>query len=81
MGDVGEYIASMATAARKASVTLRVLSAEAKNRALGSIGTALDARRDRLAAANARDLERGKAAGLSAAMLDRLEASRAANVA
>jgi glutamate-5-semialdehyde dehydrogenase len=72
MGDVGEYISAMATAAQKASVTLRVLSAEAKNRALGSIGTALDARRDRLADANARDLERGKAAGLSAAMLDRL---------
>jgi glutamate-5-semialdehyde dehydrogenase len=76
MADVGEYIASMAAAAQRASVTLRVLSAEAKNRALGSIAASLDARRDRLAAANARDLERGKAAGLSAAMLDRLTLTR-----
>ena len=72
MGDVGQYISSMAAAAQKASVSLRVLSAEAKNRALGSIAEFLDGRRDRLAAANARDLERGKAAGLSSAMLDRL---------
>ena len=60
MAGVEEYVASLAAAAHTASVSLRSLSAQAKNTALASIAGSLEARRDRLAEANGRDLERGK---------------------
>jgi glutamate-5-semialdehyde dehydrogenase len=72
MSSLSEYIAGMAADARKGSIALRGLSAEAKNAALRAMAAAIDARRDALKSANARDLERGKTAGLSRAMLDRL---------
>jgi glutamate-5-semialdehyde dehydrogenase len=72
MSDLKSYIEGMARAAKTASAQLRTLSAEAKNRALLSMASSVDARRAAVMAANARDLERGKKVGLSAAMLDRL---------
>jgi len=72
MADLQHYIESLAAAARKASVGLRTLTASTKNAALMAMAQSLDGRRELLAAANARDLERGRKAGLSSAMLDRL---------
>ena len=72
MADLGEYIKGMARAARAASVSLRTMNAQQKNKALAAIAAAIDASRSSIREANARDLERGKAAGLSVAFLDRL---------
>src|SRR5208337_1774507 len=72
MADLQHYIETLAAAARKASVGLRTLTASTKNAALAAMAQSLDGRRELLAAANARDLERGRKAGLSGAMLDRL---------
>jgi glutamate-5-semialdehyde dehydrogenase len=72
MAELKLYIETLATAARRASVRLRTLTAAAKNTALMSMAQSLDARRDQIKGANARDLERGRKAGLSGAMLDRL---------
>lgn len=73
MGDIREYVTGMARAAKKASASLRTLSAEAKNAALASMAAAIGQRRAAIAAANARDLEKGRTAGLSKPVLDRLE--------
>jgi glutamate-5-semialdehyde dehydrogenase len=72
MAELGDYIESMAAAAKKASAGLRLLSAERKNAALMSMAEAIDADRPRIREANARDLERGRKAGLTSALLDRL---------
>jgi len=72
MEGLREYIDTMVRAAKAASVGLRTLSARSKTAALGAMASAIDADRAAIGAANARDLERGKAEGLSAAMLDRL---------
>ena len=55
-----------------AAAELALASTATKNRALAAIATALRARRAELLAANARDMEAGRAKGLSGAMLDRL---------
>jgi glutamate-5-semialdehyde dehydrogenase len=49
-----------------------VLSADAKNRALAAVADCIRERAPAILAANGRDVERGRTAGLSAAMLDRL---------
>lgn len=59
-------------AARRAARRLAVLDTETKNRALQSIAEQLTARQDAILEANARDVEAGRAAGLSEAMIDRL---------
>ena len=72
MSDLESYVVSMARAARAASVRLRDLSAETKNSALRAMGQAIDRERAAVKSANARDLDGGRKAGLSSAMLDRL---------
>jgi glutamate-5-semialdehyde dehydrogenase len=72
MSDLHGYIVTLARAAKKASVGLRILSADAKNAALKAIAESIDARRAAIRAANAKDVERGTKAGLSSAMVDRL---------
>jgi glutamate-5-semialdehyde dehydrogenase len=72
MSDLHAYIDRLVQGARAAARELRTLSASTKNAALAAMGSAIDAERASIREANARDLERGKAAGLSAAMLDRL---------
>jgi glutamate-5-semialdehyde dehydrogenase len=72
MSDLQAYVVGLADAARTASRGLRMLSADAKNRALAAVADRIRERSPAILAANARDLERGRAAGLSAAMLDRL---------
>jgi glutamate-5-semialdehyde dehydrogenase len=70
--DLKEYVHGVALAAKRASATLRSLSAETKNRAILAMAEAIDTGRGDVREANARDVQRGKAAGLSAAFLDRL---------
>ena len=62
-------------AAREAARRLSVASAQEKNRALEAIAQALVARQDEVLCANAADLEAGKEAGLTQALLDRLALS------
>jgi glutamate-5-semialdehyde dehydrogenase len=72
MIDLPAYVTGLADAAQAAARVLRTLSADAKNRALAAVADRIRERSPAILAANARDLERGRAAGLSAAMLDRL---------
>jgi len=59
--------------AKEAAHALSRLSEEEKNRILLSMADEIDARKADLQAANVSDLEAGREAGLSAALLDRLE--------
>lgn len=59
--------------ARAASRLMAAADTRAKNKALLATAGAIDAARSTLAEANARDLAAGRAKGLDAAMLDRLE--------
>ncbi len=70
--DITAYIRQTAEAAKKASIALRGLSAKSKNAALASIADSIRGKTAAIKEANARDLERGRKAGLSAAFLDRL---------
>ena len=56
-----------------AARALARLSSRRKNAILEAMADELDARRDLIKTANAKDMEAGHAAGLSAAMLDRLQ--------
>ena len=58
--------------ARAAARQLRQCTAEQKNAGLRSMADELVAAQDAILSANAKDLEKAKAAGLSAAMMDRL---------
>src|SRR5438045_1944677 len=58
--------------ARRAARTLALAPTERKNAALDAIATALLERADEVLAANAIDVERGRAAGLSASLIDRM---------
>lgn len=75
MEDIRSYVRAIAQAAKKASVSLRSLTAESKNQALRAMAAAIDARRAEIKAANARDVERGRASGVPSAFLDRLTLS------
>ena len=59
-------------AARAASRRLSTYTTDAKNAALRRIAAALEARIDAVMAANAQDMDDGRAKGLTPAMLDRL---------
>lgn len=70
--DIEKHITEMARRAKEASRTLATCSAAVKNQALLRMAERLDAAREEIKAANAQDLEAGREAGLSDAMLDRL---------
>ncbi|ERS82365.1 MULTISPECIES: glutamate-5-semialdehyde dehydrogenase [unclassified Halomonas] len=70
--DIDAYMTRLGQAAREAATTLRRTPTGAKNAALLAMAEALEAARGEVLAANARDLERGRAGGLDAALLDRL---------
>ena len=72
MEDLRQYVTGMARAAKKASASLRTLSAAVKNAALAAMAKAIDERRPAIIEANARDLAKGRKAGLSKPVLDRL---------
>ena len=70
--DVRDYVRARAQRARVAAGELVRLSADEKNVALERVAAALEARRDAIASANARDVAQAKAAGLAEALVDRL---------
>lgn len=63
---------AMGKAAREASYALAVAPTALKNDALLAMADELEAQQDVILAANAKDIEAGRAAGLTDAMLDRL---------
>ena len=70
--DVRRLMQALGERARAAARTLAALPTAAKDAALAAIADALEADTDAILTANARDLERGREAGLDAALLDRL---------
>ena len=64
---------ALGRAAREAAETLASADTETKNRALLAAAEALLARRDEILAANAEDVDAARRAGLTSALLDRLE--------
>ncbi len=73
--NVQETILELARQTRKAARRLASLPTATKNNALERMAVLLDERRDFIQAENQKDLEAGRAKGLSSAMLDRLELS------
>jgi glutamate-5-semialdehyde dehydrogenase len=71
--DLERYMRQLGEQARAASREIARASTAQKNQALLAIATAIDESRPALLAANALDLDAGKANGLAAALLDRLE--------
>lgn len=71
--DIAHEVGQRADRARKASRVLARATRDWKDRALLAIATSLDERRASVMAANAQDLERGRAAGTSEGLLDRLK--------
>src|SRR3954454_11739544 len=65
-------VTSLALAAKAAARRLAAVDSATKNGALIAIADALEARLPEILAANALDLEAGRASGLSAALMDRL---------
>jgi glutamate-5-semialdehyde dehydrogenase len=65
-------VAEICAAAKRASRVLATLDSSVKNAALEAIAAALVERAPEILEANARDLEAGHEAGLSAALIDRL---------
>lgn len=70
--DVRAAVRELGRRARAAARVLAAAPTGAKNQALTAMAEALERDREDLLAANRRDLEAGKAAGLDAALLDRL---------
>ncbi|SHF05206.1 glutamate-5-semialdehyde dehydrogenase [Microbulbifer donghaiensis] len=68
-----EKLEEMGHAARAAARLMARADTATKNSALKAIAAQLDARRDEVVAANARDMQAGRDNGLDAALLDRLE--------
>ena len=77
VADIDLYMANLGQRARAASRALAAASTMEKNATLHAIADNLDRERDALVAANRQDLEAGKAKGLDAALLDRLELTTA----
>lgn len=71
--DVKEQIMKIGADAKAASRELAKLSSRKKKTILEAMAEELDVRRDTIKAENAKDLAASKEAGLSSAMLDRLE--------
>src|ERR671923_1593534 len=76
-------VTDICRAAKAAARSLAVLDSGTKDRALLAIADALEARTPEILEANARDLEAGREAGLSYALMDRLalDAARVAGIA
>jgi glutamate-5-semialdehyde dehydrogenase len=70
--DMKQYMGDLGVRAKAASRALAKLTSEKKNRILLAMADGLVSNAAELKAANAKDMDAGKAAGLSAALLDRL---------
>jgi glutamate-5-semialdehyde dehydrogenase len=75
LDDIASLVCGMAQRARAAAAQLVRLTPAAKNAALERMAQALEEAKPRLQGENQRDLEAGRARGLSNAMLDRLTLS------
>jgi glutamate-5-semialdehyde dehydrogenase len=71
--DVNQYMQTLGQQARTAATAMARASTNDKNRALLFIAAAIEENRAALKAANAEDMDNGRARGLDAALLDRLE--------
>ena len=71
--DIPAYMQRVGEQARAAARAVAAADTGAKNQALEAIAAAIEAAAATLAAENQKDLEAGKARGLDAALLDRLE--------
>ncbi len=71
--DIEAYMLKLGAQARAAAADINKAATVNKNAALLAIAEALDKSRDALMAANALDLEAGRAKGLDSALMDRLE--------
>jgi len=71
--NVAEYMQTLGKNARQAARSMARASTEDKNKALLAIAEVISEQRDRVKAANQRDMQRGQQNGLDAALLDRLE--------
>ncbi|RCV52942.1 glutamate-5-semialdehyde dehydrogenase [Marinitenerispora sediminis] len=72
MSDIERDVRAVAERAREAAADLAPLSRAAKDEALQAMADALVKHADQIVEANAEDVERARAAGQSAAMVDRL---------
>jgi glutamate-5-semialdehyde dehydrogenase len=72
MATTAPGVTDLCLAAREASRSLATMSSAAKDAALLRVADALEERAPEILAANARDLEAGREAGLSDALMDRL---------
>src|SRR5918911_4622593 len=83
MATTATPVAELCLRARGAARVLASTDTATKDRALHAIADALEARTPEILEANARDLEAGREAGLSEALMDRLalDASRVAAMA
>ncbi|MFI5000211.1 MAG: glutamate-5-semialdehyde dehydrogenase [Reyranellales bacterium] len=70
--DAAAIVAELGVRAKGAAVALRNASTEAKNRALSEAARLIRAEKTTILAANARDIEAARQAGMSAALQDRL---------
>jgi len=71
--DVKDYMLQLGQQARAASSAIAKADSGEKNQALYAIAHAIELARDELISANQKDMARGQANGLDAALLDRLE--------
>jgi glutamate-5-semialdehyde dehydrogenase len=77
MATVISSVAEVCRAAKRAAGALAQIDTDTKDRALEAIAVALQARVEEILAANARDMQAGVEADLSAALLDRLRLDEA----
>ena len=70
--DIHDYMQTLGRQARAASRVLAAASTADKNAALAAMAAAIREQAGELLAANARDLDEARAAGLEAALIDRL---------
>lgn len=75
--NIKQYMNDLGSAAKAASRVLAASSTEIKNNALKAIAQRLEQQRDSLIQANQIDMDKGRASGLDAALLDRLELNNA----
>ncbi|MFC1544931.1 glutamate-5-semialdehyde dehydrogenase [Gemmatimonadota bacterium] len=73
MGAIQQLVEELGRNGRKAAARLAVATTAEKNEALEAVAVALEKDRASIQAENAKDLEAGRANGLTGAMLDRLE--------
>lgn len=75
--DVSQYMVEIGKQARQASRLIARANTGQKNAALAAMAKAIEASREAILLANRKDLDAGKAKGLDAALMDRLELTSA----